>query len=104
MSENQWWVDNETIMDFQYTKERFSITDAENVRILDLALYENRVEISGSMYLLGDVIELSKNEMKFRNSQNRFIGCTFQIPNAIVIKEKSFAKPIAGGCGVLIEV
>ena len=103
MSENRWWVDNETIMNFQHSKDRFSITDADNLKILDLALYEKRVEISGLIYLLGDAIELSKNEMKFRNSQNRIIGCTFQGPNGIVIKENSFAKPI-GGCGVLIGV
>lgn len=63
------------------------------------------MEISGTIYLLGDVIELSKKQIKFRNSQNMFINNTFNgINNAVVIKEKSFGKSITGNCGILVEV
>jgi len=104
MCENRWWVENEAISDFEYTKDKFSI-DINNTRVLELRIKEKLIEMSGSIYLLGDVIQLSKDEIVFKNSQSMFIDNTFNgIHNAIVIKEKTFNKPIQGGGGILIEI
>jgi len=105
MSENKWWLENEAILDFKHTINEFSITDTQNSKVLELKIKENLIEISGSIYLLGDIIQLSKDKIVFNNSQNRFINNTFNgIHNAIVIKEKPFNRPIQGSTGILIEI
>jgi hypothetical protein len=57
--------------------------------------------MSGSIYLLGDIIQLSKDRIVFRNSKNMLVNNTFcGINNAIIIKEKTSNKLIQGGVGI----
>jgi hypothetical protein len=105
MSDNRWWVENEAILNFNFTKNTFSIIDKKSSQILQLNIKDYLIEIFGQLYLLGDVIQLSKNAIIFRNSQNMFIDNTFtNIPNAFVIKEKTFTKQHQGSIGVLMTI
>lgn len=105
MNDNRWWVENDSILNFNFTKDSFSITDEKSTQILELKIKDYLIEIFGKIYLLGDIIQLSKNAIIFRNSQNMFINNTFRnIPNAFVIKEKSFTKQFRGPIGVLMTI
>jgi len=73
--------------------------DINNTKVLELRMNENLIEMSDSIYLLGDIIQLSKDRIVFRNSKN-ICG----INNAIIIKERTFNKLIQGGVGILIEI
>jgi len=105
MSENRWWLENEAILDFKYTRNEFLIIDSNSSKVLELKIKENIIEIYGSIPLLGDIIQLSKDKIVFKITQNAFINNTFHsIHNAIVLKEKSFNKPTPESAGILIEV
>jgi len=105
MNENRWWVENQAILDFKYSKNNLSVFENKNDKILDLTIKDDLVEVCGLIHLLGDNIQLSKDKIIFKNSQNQFISNTFSnINNAIVIKEKSFTGPIFGNCGILFII
>jgi hypothetical protein len=105
MSENRWWVENKAILNFKFSKDKFSISASNKTKLLNLIIKGDSVEMSGRMYLLDSSVRLTKDRVVFEDSQNQFIGNTFNnISNAIVIKEKSFSNPILGSTGILMEI
>ncbi len=105
MNENRWWLENKAILDFKCTKNEFSIVDINNTRILELKMREDLIEVSGSMYLLGDIIQLLKDRIVFRNSRNMLVNNNFyRMDHAIIIKEKSFNALISGKKGILMQI
>lgn len=105
MNENRWWVENEAILNFEHSKDRFLIFDSDKNKILELIIEDDTVKMSGLIYLLGDTIQLSKDKILFKNNQNQFINNTFSnIDSAILIKEESFNDLIPGKVGILMRI
>jgi len=97
MMDNMWWVDNEKIWDFEFKKRGLTIFSGKK-EILKVEIGKEVVKIRGEFFLLGDLVQLSDNNIFFRNKQNSIRGCVFKdIQNAIVIKEASFECNVGGG-------
>lgn len=104
MSDNRWWLERNSLLDFRHTKDEFSITDKNNVKLIEVRITENLVDITGDIHLLGDIVQLSRERILFKGKQGGFTNCSFSGTNAIVFKEKSFNGLIPGGACVLMEI
>ena len=104
MSENRWWVDNEEILDFEFTKSRFTITGSNGQEVFKLAILDDSVKILGTLYLLGDTIQLLEDST-FLMGNTFMSGCSVSgCENAIAIVEKSFTGSIGGTTGFIINI
>jgi hypothetical protein len=106
IAENRWWVDNESVFDFKFSKNEFIVIDKDNHEVLHLIINKNVIEVYGYLYLLGNYIQFSKDGMSInnQNGKSEFVSCVFMnIENFIQLKEVSFNKPIPCSYGIDIK-
>lgn len=105
MHNNRWWVENTAVMDFQYTKNTFRITDIDKSEVLNLSIGKDIILVSGHMHLLGSIVDLSRDAITIGHCRFKAVGSIFRgFDNAIIVREKNFDKPIPGKGGILIDV
>lgn len=82
MEDNKWWVENEEIFDFKYTKNTFKVECSNDINInIDIIPDDDIVIISGTLYLNGYLLKFYKNDIKYfderyPNQYSIIKGCT----------------------------
>lgn len=84
MEDNKWWVENEEIFDFTYTKNTFKVECTNDINIsIDIIPNDNVIIISGSIYLNGYLLKFDENNIKYFHEKynNQYLivkGCTIK--------------------------
>lgn len=67
MEGNKWWVENEDIFDFSYSKKIFTVHSKEKEIYVHIEVEEDLINVSGSLYLNGYLLEFDKEDIKYFN-------------------------------------
>lgn len=94
MNRNRWWIENNAILNFQFSRYDFSIKDEDGIKILNLHINDDVVELNGNLHLMGDIILITRDVLLFHNHQNYFSGDIRNYEYAFVIQEKGFDSKI----------
>lgn len=84
IEDNKWWVENEEIFDFIYSKNKFEVKYDNDINININVIPDNdTIEISGSIYMNGYMLKFDKDNIryfdeKYPQSYSAFKGCTIE--------------------------
>lgn len=65
MSKNHWWVENNSIFDFHHSKKIFWVKEKINDSFVKFELDEDKITLSGRMYINGYSFEFSDNGFEY---------------------------------------
>jgi len=109
MSDNRWWVENNQILDFKYSKNKFIINHSDR-NVLKVIIRENGIDICGKLYLLGGIWDISRDDISlddisFKNKLQSHIRLTCEgLKYGLVIKEKDFKGMFNSAAAIQIEI
>jgi hypothetical protein len=76
MEDNKWWVENQKVIDFSYTKSKLIIIGKDDIHIsFDINNDKKEIIICGILYLNGIKLTFDRDKIKFGNSV--FLGNLF---------------------------
>ena len=83
MEDNKWWVENEDIFDFTYSKNNFIVQSKEKEIYLQIDVEEDLINVSGNLYLNGYLLQFDKEDIKYYNPSypqqySTFKNCTIK--------------------------
>ena len=68
MSQNRWWVENNDVFDFQFSKNIFSVQSTSLESLLVIKIEKNIVRVTCKMYVNGRFILFNDEKINISNS------------------------------------
>ncbi len=70
VEDNKWWVENEEIFDFTYTKSTFKVEYDKDISInISIVPETDTIEISGNIYMNGYLLKFDKENIRYFNEK-----------------------------------